>query len=268
MTFAYNTLRIGVVNTHRIDTARITAAMSTPKADRLRAAREKAGYSSAQAAAENFGWGVAGYRHHENGTRNFGPDSAKKYGRAFRVKPGWLLGMEGIDDGPPADFKASEKLIVGASVAAGVWREEAADQEVLEIDTPPPVPFAKRFGYTVQGRSMDLVYEPGTVLDCISIFTNGVQPQTGDHVIVQRCKPDGLRELTVKEYCMRDGRHFLVPRSSQPEFATEIEIGAPDKEMHHQDETVQVIAFVVASIAPRSLNLLDRLGRLRRIRPG
>ena len=267
MTYADNTLRIGEVNTPRIDTTRITFGMKKElKAERLRTARAKAGFSSAQAAAETFDWGVSGYRHHENATREFGPDKAKTYGRAFKVKPGWLLGMDGIDDGPPKDFTASEKLLVGASVAAGVWLEDLADREALEIDTPAPVPFAKRMGYTVAGRSMDLVYEPGTVLDCISIFTNGVRPQTGDHVIVQRKKPDGLRELTVKEYAVRGGRHFLVPRSTQPEFAGEIEIGAPDGEMPIDGEGVQVIAFVVSSIAPRSLNLLERLGKVRRIR--
>lgn len=265
MTYADNTLRIVQVNTPCIDTRGITATMTNLKADRLRAAREKAGYSSAQAAAEAFGWGVAGYRHHENGTRNFGPDAARKYGRAFRVKPGWLLGMEGVDETPPVDYQASPKLIVGASVAAGVWREDFDSIDVMEIDTPPPVPFAKRFGFTVEGRSMDLAYEPGTVLDCVSIFTNGVQPETGDHVIVERIKPDGLRERTVKEYLLRDGKHFLVPRSSLPEFQGEIEIGAPDETMHEGDETIQVIAFVVSSIPPRSLNLLERLGKLRRI---
>lgn len=238
------------------------------KADRLRTAREKAGYRSAQAAAEAFGWGVAGYRHHENGTRGFGADAAKKYGRAFKVKPGWLMMMEGIDDGPPKAAETSSVLIVGASVAAGVWKESEVDGDVLEIDTPPPVQNAKRFGFKVEGRSMDLVYEPGTVLDCVSIFTNGVAPRTGDHVIVERRKPDGLRELTVKEYSIREGKHYLLPRSTHPDFQAEIEIGAPCSDHDDNDGHVQVIAFVVSSIAPRQLNLLERLGKVRRIRPG
>lgn len=40
---------------------------------------------------------------------------------------------------------------------------------------------------------MTLHYAPGTILDCISIFANGVAPETGAHVIVKRTKPDGLR---------------------------------------------------------------------------
>lgn len=237
--------------------------MNQDKAERLRQARTKAGYKSASEAAEAFGWGVAGYRHHENGTRGFGADVARKYARAFRVKAGWLLVMDGIDDGQPTDFKASEKLIVRGPVAAGVWREPTEDIGVMEIDTPPPVPNAQRFGVTVDGPSMDEFYEEGTVLDCISIFTNGVQPESGDHVIVERIKADGLRELTVKEFHKRDGKYYVRPRSKHPKFQEELEIGAPEIGFAGDEET-RVIGFVVSVIPPRTLRLLDRLGKVRR----
>ena len=134
----------------------------------------------------------------------------------------------------------------------------------MEIDIPPQFPTTKRFGYVVEGQSMDLVYEPGTVLDCVSIFAHGVSPETGDHVIVERVRDGGLRELTVKEFVTRDGRYFLLPRSTRPEFQTEIEVGMPDHELEDFDGEVRVIAFVVAAIPPRSLRLLDRLGKVRR----
>lgn len=239
--------------------------MTETKAERLRKAREKAGHASAQAAAEAFGWGVAGYRHHENGTRSFGPDQAKKYGRAFKVKPGWLLGMDGIDDGPiKAEYTASDKLVVEASVAAGVWREAMQSSDLIEIDMPPPMPNSKRMGFCVEGRSMDLCYEPGTVLDCVSIFFNGVTPENGDHVIVERRLGD-LRELTVKEFLKRNGRNYLIPRSTQPEFQGEIEIGTPDATAIDGNGDVQVIAFVVGVFPPRQIKLLERLGKVRRI---
>lgn len=242
--------------------------MTQTKADRLRAAREKAGFPSAQAAAEAFNWGVAGYRHHENGTRNFGIDKARTYGRAFKVKPGWLLGMEGVDDAAPStDYSTSAKLFVEAPVAAGVWREAMPTNEIMVLDMPPPVPNTKRVGFVVEGRSMDLCYEPGTVLDCVSIFYNGVKPENGDHVIVERTMGD-LRELTVKEYLKRDGKHFLVPRSTQAEFQSEIEIGMTDQDQIDGNGDVQVVAFVVGVFPPRQLNLLERLGKLRRITRG
>ncbi|XAI96872.1 HTH-XRE domain containing protein [Synechococcus phage Ssp-JY40] len=242
------------------DTSRI---MSASQSERLKAAREKAGYKSAQAAAEAFGWGVAGYRHHENGTRGFGLDVAKKYGRAFKVKPGWLLGMDGVDDGPITDFQADAVLTVGAKVAAGIWREDEAEIEMIEIDTPPIVPNAKRLGFIVEGRSMDEFYQPGTVLNCVSIHTNGIEPEEGDHVIVRRTKPDGLRELTVKEFHVRDGEFYLRPRSTLPDFQ-ELRVGRPDENMLDGEE-VCVIAFVVGSIPPAALRLLERMGKIRRV---
>lgn len=264
MTFPDDTSRIAKVNTSRIGKAANARRMRNElKAERLRQARKKAGYDTAQDAADAFGWKVAGYRHHENGTRSFGADAAKKYARAFRVKAGWLLGIEAIDNGPPVDYESEEKLIVRGAVAAGVWREPVEENELMEIDTPAPVKNAKRFGLTVEGYSMDLFYEPGTVLDCISIFANGVPPETGDHVIVERIKADGLRETTVKEFVERDGKFYLLPRSTKPQFQDEIEIGAPE-DGFIGDEQIAVIGFVVSAIAPRALRLLDRLGKVRR----
>jgi SOS-response transcriptional repressor LexA len=263
MTCPDDTQRIEKVNTPRIaKLANARKMRNELKAERLRAARKKAGYDTAQDACDAFGWKVAAYRHHENGTRSFGPDAAKKYARAFRVKAGWLLGIEAIDNAQPIDYISEERLIVRGAVAAGVWREPVEESEVMEIDTPAPVKNAKRFGVTVEGYSMDVYYEPGTVLDCISIFANGVEPETGDHVIVERIKPDGLREMTVKEYVNQEGKIFLRPRSTKPEFQTDIEMPA---EPYVGDEVIQVVGFVVSAIAPRALRLLDRLGKVKRI---
>jgi hypothetical protein len=44
------------------------------RAERLREARKAAGFTSAAEAANRFEWQEAAYRHHENGTRGFGPD--------------------------------------------------------------------------------------------------------------------------------------------------------------------------------------------------
>lgn len=252
------------VNTPRIDRLCKRPVMGNNRSERLREARQRAGYASATEAAEAFGWGVAGYRHHENGTRSFGLDAAKKYARAFRVKPGWLLGMDGVDGSAPSPNTPNSVLIVGGSVAAGVWREAKEVFDPFEIDAPPSVPDCERFGLVVEGYSMDLCYEPGTVLDCISIYTNGVEPEAGDHVIVERIKPDGLRERTVKELTIKDGRYSLVPRSTRPEFSAEIEIGSPSLDALDTDGEIRVIGFVVSAIPPRALKLLDRLGKVRR----
>jgi transcriptional regulator with XRE-family HTH domain len=57
--------------------------------ERLRAARNKAGYGSAKAAAEAMGVAVSTYIQHESGTRGYGHRVAR-YAKFFRVPPEWL----------------------------------------------------------------------------------------------------------------------------------------------------------------------------------
>lgn len=239
--------------------------MTGVKAERLKAARQKAGFTSAADAARAFGWTESAYRHHENGTRDFGPDAAKKYGRAFKAKPGWLLGLDSVDGEPPLPSR-EESLVVNGSVEAGVWRTSEAwdDERTFVIEgIPSPVPGAKRFGLVVVGRSMDLHYEPDTVLDCVSIFDTPAKPQTGDHVICEWVRADGLRELTVKEYREEDGRYWLVPKSTDPKFKP-VEYSGPDVE-HPDESEIKVIGFVVSAYPPRSLDLLRRMGMVKTI---
>ena len=66
--------------------------------ERLKAARERAGFPTAAAAAEAFGWPVSTYRSHENGHRGFPAKRAERYASAFRISPEWLLyGREGAE---------------------------------------------------------------------------------------------------------------------------------------------------------------------------
>jgi phage repressor protein C with HTH and peptisase S24 domain len=62
---------------------------------RLKEARIAAGFASAEAACNAFGWKPAAYRHHEGGVRAFDRDTAIQYGKAYKVNPGWLLGLDG-----------------------------------------------------------------------------------------------------------------------------------------------------------------------------
>ena len=62
---------------------------------RLKEARQKAGYRTATAAIDAFGWSSSTYRAHENGQNGFKPSDAELYGKAYRVSPSWLLLGEG-----------------------------------------------------------------------------------------------------------------------------------------------------------------------------
>ena len=69
--------------------------MTSESAERLKAARIKAGFATAKAAAESRGWKAAGYTHHENGQRPyFDTSSLMRYARAFKVSPAWLAGLD------------------------------------------------------------------------------------------------------------------------------------------------------------------------------
>jgi hypothetical protein len=70
----------------------------TPEANRLRAAREAAGFATAQEAATRFGWKYPTYSGHENGSRGMRQEALRVYSRAFKVDVLWL--MEGLGKGP------------------------------------------------------------------------------------------------------------------------------------------------------------------------
>lgn len=59
--------------------------------ERLKQAREAAGFETAALAAERVGVPYHTYAQHENGTRGFRADKANLYARAFGVSPVWLL---------------------------------------------------------------------------------------------------------------------------------------------------------------------------------
>lgn len=95
--------------------------MNTEQHEKLRKARIAAGFKSAAAATEAFGWNVSTYRHHENGTRGFGQDHAKAYGRAFNVSPAWLLGLEANSE--PNSFDKIAALVNEPDEITGEWKD-------------------------------------------------------------------------------------------------------------------------------------------------
>jgi hypothetical protein len=92
---------------------------------------------------------------------------------------------------------------------------------------------------------MDLLYPPGTILECVNYFGDEPIP-SGKRVIVQRTKVDGSLEATVKEL-VRDaeGVEWLVPRSSNPVHQA-FRGDRPEPGIAR----VEIIATVIASIRP------------------
>lgn len=215
-------------------------------AERLKGAREKAGYPSAKLAAEAMGVSVATYIQHENGTRNFPSDRAQRYARFFRTTPEWLLyGRELGERTTPAELGPS--IPIQGAVAAGIWRERMEyDESEWESFTGAPgisAPMSHRFGLRIEGDSMDLLYPPGTIVECVRYWGDDPIPN-GKRVVVQRERDDGQVETTIKEYFEdKDSVIWLVPRSSNPAFQAPFRCDQPEPGI----VDIRVVALVVAS---------------------
>lgn len=216
--------------------------------ERLKAARQKAGYTSAKSAAEAMGVPVPTYIQHENGARGFPAERAQRYGRFFRIAPEFLL------YGKQSDSVNAEPLgpalHVKGEVAAGVWREawelDPDEWEVFTGRSDIKAPLSKRFGLRVVGESMNDVYPAGSILECV-MFNGDRAIESGRRVVVQRTRMDGTLETTVKELVRDpDGIEWLIPRSSNPSFLP-FRADQPDAP---DISRIEVIALVVGSYRP------------------
>lgn len=213
-------------------------------AERLKQARERAGFASAKAAAEAMGVPVATYVQHESGVRGYPASRAQRYAQFFRVRPEWLIYGSGKESEAIA---LGPQLYVKGEVAAGVWRDAwelpQDEWEAFVGRADVAVSLRQRFGLRVVGESMNEVYPPGTILECVQY--EGQAIPNGKRVIVQRWRAGHGVETTVKEFHQADdGAIWLVPRSTNPAFQSPFRVDVPEPGV----ERIEVIGLVVASI--------------------
>lgn len=223
-------------------------------AERLKAAREAAGYETAKAAAEAMGVAVATYLQHENGTRGFPASKADRYASFFRTSPEWLLYGRGKtprrQEVPFSEARRVSRMVpIMGSVQAGAWAEVESDYP----ESPEAVPVylagfegASLFALRVRGPSMDKFYPDGTMVVVCPAAEIGVRE--GDHVIVRRAR-NGLCETTIKEVVREKGGIALWPRSSDPAFQEPIRLVAA----RDVDEGPEIIGVVVSSYVIRPI---------------
>jgi len=182
--------------------------MNDTAAERLKAARTNAGFTSAKAASEALGVPLATYTQHENGTRNIPRDKAPLYARRFKVTEEWLLYGKGEPQSfTPEGAEGIVEFTLLGDVPAGNW-QEAIQKSRNKVPVPafdaPPQGYALR----VQGDSMDLVVPSGTV---IIVDPNDREFWPGKCYVVM----NEHGETTFKRYMENPKR--LVPCSSNPE---------------------------------------------------
>ncbi|KLK91394.1 hypothetical protein AA309_20035 [Microvirga vignae] len=238
------------------------------RGERLAWARTQAGYSSKSAAARALGIPVSTYNSHERaeqpGGRDFSPDEAETYARAFRVAHGWLITGKGGpktggDEVPPqlkpADLALGEYVVAG-KVAAGSFREvdEIFDDEPQRITGPADMkyPNARQMAFEIEGDSMNKARPPmleGGFVLCVDFedLENQVPLRDGMKVVVERTKFGGqMREWSVKEIELYEDRiefhprsdnpkhkPIVVPRDFQPDDGNEVRILALVRSVHY-----------------------------------
>lgn len=149
---------------------------------------------------------------------------------------------------PP--FAAVTLTVIGA-VEAGAWRQHDGWDEERHYQVralPSTFNEADRFGLEVVGYSMDKIFLPGTVLDCIRVpNASSLEPIPGDIVIVER-KQGALIETTCKRLeQLEDGSYQLRAESTRAEFSEPIPCGRPDSD-HFDDNETRIIAIVNAAV--------------------
>lgn len=153
----------------------------------------------------------------------------------------WL--MHGGDaDGTPA-----VGLKVVGEVAAGLWREGSVHFEryTQPVAPHPDYPaYAQRL-YRVSGSSINLVAKDSEYLHTVDVEATGIRPEHGDLVIVRR-EQHGLAEYTAKQMVWQDGRWFLKPESSDPDWQMMLPIEGDGATV------IQVTDVVIAKWSPIS----------------
>lgn len=140
------------------------------------------------------------------------------------------------------------QLYLKGEVAAGQWVEafEWAQEDWQVLTGRPDITadIKHRFFLRIIGDSMDQIYPPESLIECVSVFGQA-KPEPGKRVVVTRMRHDGLVEATVKELVDLNGELWLVPRSSNPEHQS-----FKADEVGDGIEEVRIIAVVVASVRP------------------
>jgi SOS-response transcriptional repressor LexA len=134
-----------------------------------------------------------------------------RYGAALPTQTGSTL-----DKSPVA---VTEVEVVG-EVRAGSWVEAQEHDAYPRFTIPVVSPAPGSFALLVVGPSMDLAgYLEGDFVVVEPLGRDNPSPINGDHVVAERIRVDGLREVTCKEYVTSpDNPPQLWPRSSDPRY--------------------------------------------------
>lgn len=153
----------------------LEADRMTEASERLKALREAAGYRSAADAARKLGWNLTTYSAHENGNRGITAEAAGRYGRAFGVRPEYILfGVNGELGNPGPDLPSVSARLKSLRERAGLSVRAMAD----ELEMPPSTytHYEDRYkrnhlGYDLTSKIADVLTRRGVPRDEVMILS-------------------------------------------------------------------------------------------------
>jgi SOS-response transcriptional repressor LexA len=180
--------------------------------ERLRWAREQAGFATAADFARAHGIEIGTYRHHENGIRGIRPATARRYAELLGIDPQWLL-FEAGSPKPGVQLAPNFAPIVFAPVLSWVNAGRFAEGNPAALDDAEDhVPIAHHrssvFALEVRGDSMNRVADEG---DLVIVDYEDRSPEDGKLYIF---RAEG--EMTFKRYRNSSGPVRLEPASTNP----------------------------------------------------
>ncbi|WP_238314984.1 XRE family transcriptional regulator [Methylobacterium organophilum] len=148
------THHVDLVNMIGVDTICDARRMTSTMGERLRGARKMAGFKSAMAAANRFGWPPSTYAAHENGQNQYDTDAAAKYAAAFKTTAAYLLTGESSKKEAPQTQDRLVKIvgIVGAGSSEGI--EFLSEETFLGFAPVPSTWNIDTVALEVRGNSM------------------------------------------------------------------------------------------------------------------
>ena len=198
----------------------------------LKKIRKSRGMTQAEVAAA-LGIDFANYNRLENGHTELTFSRMQDLAKILHCEPVDLI----VNKGPMRTIR------VRGHVQAGMWSEsfEWPEEDWYDTDIRDMPQYRKFniYGAETRGASMDKFYPEGTVVAFTNIIETEEGIRQGEHYIVERESPDGMRETTIKRLSIDpEGKLWLVPESSDPRY-TPIAVDGDE------EETIRIIGHVI-----------------------
>lgn len=173
--------------------------------DRLRQARERAGFESALAASRRFGWTHSTYASHENGQTSVPVKAAEKYARAFKTSAAWILTGEALP--------AKRMVPLVGYVAAGAVAHFFDDQGTLDEVEAPDGSTEDTVAVEIRGDSL------GSIFDRWLVFYDEIRSPLTSDLIGKLCVvglEDGRIMVKKVQRSKSQGYYHLLSNTEEP----------------------------------------------------